>query len=154
MKNLLLPILLGCAALLPVSRSQAADTTFGDFTVGQTFTLTVTERTIIRTKGFSSKEIKTVPDGVPKFEVGDHVKFTIGGEGQLKGAGFKITYRSDRGRYNLYANRPTLLSAKGSAATVYKTLQNKPVRAGMSFDRLTFSGIVPVTTTVDYVFKK
>ncbi len=154
MKNLFLPILLGCAVLLPVSRSQAAGTTFGDFTPGQTFTLTVTERTIIRTKGFYATKINKVPDGVPSFSVGDHVMFTIGSEGQLKGAGFKITYRSDRGRYNLYANRPTLHSAKGSAATVYKSLTNKPVRAAMSFDRLTFSGIIPVTTTVDYVFKK
>ena len=153
MKHLFLPILLGCAALLPVSRLQAVET-FGDFKAGQTFTLTVTERHTSRTKGFNVTKNVKVPDGIPDFKVGDPVKFTIGSNGQLKGPGFRITYRSDCGRYNLYANRPTLNTTKGSVATVYKSSTDKPVRAAMSFDRLTFSGIIPVTTSVDYVFKK
>lgn len=153
MKHLFLPILLGCAALLPVSRLQAVET-FGDFKAGQTFTLTVTERHTARTKGFNVTKGVKAPDGVPDLQVGDQVKFTIGSNGQLKGSEFSITYRSDRGRYNLYANRPTFNTTKGSAATVYKSEKNKPVKAAMSFDRLTFSGIIPVTTSVNYVLKK
>lgn len=154
MKKLFLPILLGCSALLPVSQLQAAETTFGDFTPGQTFTLTVTERFTSRTKGFKVTKNVAVPNGIPDFKIGDKVKFTIGNKGQLKGPDFKITYRSDRGRYNLYANRPTLETTQGSVATVYKNSANKPTRTAVTFDRLSFSGIIPVTTTVDYVFKK
>ena len=153
MKNLFLPILLGCAALLPVSRVQAAES-FGDFTAGQTFTLTVTERFTARTKGFKTTKNVGVPDGVPDFKVGDAVKFSIGNDGQLKGPGFRIKYRSDRGRYNLYANRPTFETTSGSLATVYKSPKDKPVRAAITFDRLSFSGIIPVTTTVNYEFEK
>ena len=152
MKKLFLPILLGCSALLPVSQLQAAE--FGDFTPGQTFTLTVTERFTARTKGFKTTKNVAVPNGIPNFKVGEKVKFTIGTKGQLKGPDFKITYRSDRGNYNLYANRPTLETTQGSVATVHKNSRNKPTRAAVTFDRLTFSGIIPVTTTVDYVFRK
>jgi hypothetical protein len=154
MKNLLLPILLGCSALLPITPLQAADTTFGDFTAGQTFTLTVTERFTARTKGLKYTKNVPVPNGMPDFAVGDHVKFTIGSNGQLKGPGFIITYRRDESRFNVYANRPTLSSPEGSGATVSKSLKDKPVRVALTFDSLTFSGIIPVTTTVDYVLKK
>ena len=154
MKKLTLPLILGCLALLPITRTQAADTTFGDFTAGQTFTLTVTERASVRTKGLRVTRDVGVPNGVPDFAVGDQVKFTIGSNGQLKGPGFIITYRRDGGRVNTYENRPTLNSPKGSGAAVYKSLKDKPVRVALTFDSLSFSGVIPVTTTVDYVMKK
>lgn len=154
MKKLLLPILLGFSALLPVTRLQAADTTFGDFTAGQTFTLTVTGRSTARTKGTHVTKNVGIPDGVPDFAVGDRVKFTIGNNGQLKGPGFTIKYRREEGHYNVYAKYPSLDSPKGSGAIVSKSPKDKPVKVALTFNRLSFSGIIPVTTSVDYVMKK
>ena len=157
MKNLLLPLLLGCSALLPATLLQAAApaaTTFGDFTAGQTFTFTVTERHTARTKGFHVTKNVGVPNGIPDFKIGDQVKFTIGSNGQLKGPGFNITYRRDEGKVNVYAKYPSATTTKGSGAVVSKSPKNKPVKVAMTFNRLNFSGIIPVTTTVDYVMKK
>lgn len=157
MKNLYLPLIMGCSALLPVTRLQAADpadTTFGDFTAGQTFTLTVTERFTARTKGFRVTKNVAVPDGIPDFAVGDPVKFTIGSKGQLTGPGFSITYRRDEGRTNVYANRPTFRSPSGDGAVVSKSLKDRPVRAALTFYDFKFSGLIPVMTTVSYELKK
>jgi len=154
MKQRFLPILLGCSALLPIAPLQAAETTFGGFTAGQTFKMTVTERFTARVKGFKVTKNVAVPDSIPDFAVGDSVKFTIGTKGQLKGPGFVITYRRDNGRTNVYHNRPTLNSPDGDAAVVHKSLTDKPVRTALTFYDFRFSGIIPVVTTVSYELKK
>ena len=114
----------------------------------------MTERFTARTKGLKVTKNVAVPDGIPDFSVGENVKFTIGSDGQLKGPGFIITYRTDEGRFNTYADKPTLKKPKGDAATVYKSDKDKPVRAALTFYDFHFSGLIPVVVTVDYVLKK
>jgi hypothetical protein len=152
MKYLLLPLLVGCTALLPTTPLRAE--TFGDFTAGQTFTLKVTERETTRTKGLKTATNVALPAGIPDFAVGENVKFTIGRQGQLKGPGFVITFRRGTDRVNFYANRPTLSSPSGDAAAVRKNLRGKPVRAALTFYDFNFSGLIPVVVTAEYVLER
>ena len=156
MKKLLFPILAGCAALLPVSSLRAADpaTTFGGFTPGQTFTMTVTDATSVRTKGTDADRNVPVPDGWPDLKEGDSVKFVIGKNGQLTGPDFSITYKSEKERINLYSNNPTLTSPRGEAAVISKNHVDKPRVVRLTFYKLHFSGFLPVTNTVTYKLEK
>lgn len=157
MKTLLLPLLAGCAALLPVNSSQAAGPvgkTYGGFSPGKTFTLTVTERSSVRTKGDDADKDVPVPAGWPDFQEGQKVKFTIGSKGQLTGPGFSITFRDEEGRVNTYSNNPSLSGPEGEAATVVKNRNDKPRRATLTFYKLRFSGLIPITNTVNYEFKR
>jgi hypothetical protein len=80
--KLLLPLIVGCGALLPFTQLQAtgiAGETFGGFARGKQFKLIVTERASIRTTGSHVTRHVAVPDGMPDFNKGRIVKFTIGG---------------------------------------------------------------------------
>lgn len=154
MKTQLIPLLAGCAALLPFSGLQAADVagrTYGGFLPGKVFTLTVTERSSIRTSGISVTKHVAIPDGMPDFNKGQDVKFKIGRYGRLNGPGFSITYRSSKSRVNFYSNNPGGFSSDGEAATVSKNSNNKPIGATLTFYKFRFSGFKPVTNSVSYV---
>lgn len=150
MKKHLLPILAGCAALVPLIPSQADGQTFGGFAPGKIFRLTVTERSSVRTRWFDTKENVPVPDGIPDFQEGQTVRFKIGLRGQLKGPGFAIRYRRSENRVNFYSNNPTVSSPQGDAARVSKTRSKEPKSATLIFYKLRFSGIVPITNSVRY----
>lgn len=154
MNKLLLPLIVGCGALLPFSHLQAAEiarNTYGGFAVGKQFTLTVTERTSIRTSGSHVTKHAAVPEGMPDFNKGRKVKFTIGNKGKLVGPGFSIIYRSSKSRVNIYSNNPSGITSDGQAATVSKTAKNWPTRATLTFYKFRFSGFRPVMNSVSYV---
>lgn len=149
MKNRLLPLLIG-GALLPFGDLSAQET-YGDFTPGQTFTFTVTEKTVRKTRGTSVRRDVPVPNSIPDFAVGQNVQFTIGGRGQLKGPGFSIAFEGEEGRFNFYSNDPSFDEPNGEAATVRKSSRNRPKSATLTFYKFKFDGFVPVTTVVHYI---
>ena len=154
MKTTFHPIIAICATLLPFTQLQAAETPpikFGDFAPGKKFTLTVTKRTTVHTRGTRVTKGVPVPDGMPDFQVGRDVNFTIGAKGQLKGSGFSITYRSSRNRTNFYSNDPTGFTSDGQAASISKTYTHKPTGGRLVFYNFRFSGFTPVTDTVTYL---
>ncbi|MEO7099962.1 MAG: hypothetical protein ABI162_11410 [Luteolibacter sp.] len=157
MKTLLLPILVGCGTLFPLAQSHAAEpatTTYGGFTPGQKFTLTVTDRTSTRTKGSKVTHDAPVPDGIPDYAIGKKLVFTIGEKGQLMRPAYSITFRREEGDVNFYANKPTFSNPSGRAATITKNSSDKAIAGTLTFSRFHFSGFIPVTNTVTYVLEK
>jgi|GEM_PF-2814555 len=152
MKTLLLPIVVATAALLPLNRLKAE--TFGGFGAGKKFTLTVTDRKSTMTRGILVTKNVSIPDGVPDFAEGEKVNFRIGAKGQLVGLDFKIAFRSEQGDIVIYSNNPTFSKPHGDAATVTKNSNGKPIEATLTFYRFHFSGFIPVTNTVNYVFER
>lgn len=78
MKQILFAVGLLCATL-PVNASAKE---YGDFTPGQTFTLTVVDKSSKRYTFWDTDKV-SVPGDVPNYAVGSKVKFTIGKRGQL-----------------------------------------------------------------------
>ena len=156
MKKLLFPILAAGAALLPVSSLRAADpsTTYGGFTPGQTFTMTVTNATSVRTKGTDADRNVPVPDAWPDLKEGDSLEFVIGKNGQLTGPGFSITYKSEKERINFYSNNPSFSSPRGESAVITKNYLDKPNVVRLTFFKLHFSGFIPITNTVTYKLER
>lgn len=128
--------------------------TFGGFDAGKKFALTVTDRKSTKTKGTKVTKNVSIPDGVPNFKEGQKVNFRIGSKGQLIGTDFKITFRREKGDIVFYSNHPTFSKPHGDAATVTKNSNGKPVAATLTFYRFRFSGFIPVTNTVNYVFER
>jgi hypothetical protein len=93
MKILLLQSLAFVAILSPLSQAEAK--TYGSFQPKTTFTLKVAEITgTVQKAGQIPRTTTTAPAGVPKFFVGQTIRFTIGPKGELVGKGFKIPYRA------------------------------------------------------------
>lgn len=156
MKKLLIPIVAGFAALLPVSSLRAADpaATYGGLVPGQTFTMTVTDASSVRTRGTNADHDVPVPDGWPDLKEGDSVQFVIGNRGQLTGPGFSISYKSEKNNVNLYSNNPSFSSPRGEAAAITKNDKDKPRVVRLTFYKLHFSGLIPITNTVTYKLEK
>ncbi|MEO5716181.1 MAG: hypothetical protein ABIT37_22060 [Luteolibacter sp.] len=152
MKTLLLPIIVAAGTLIPVSHLNAE--TFGGFETGKKFTLTVTDRTSTKTKGDNVTKNAPIPDGIPDFAEGQKVRFRIGAKGNLVGGEFNINFRRETGDVVIYSNNPTFSKPHGDAATVTKNSNGKPVAATLTFYRFRFSGFIPVTNTVNYVFER
>lgn len=157
MKTLLIiPIIAGFGAILSSSELRAAESvakSYGGFTRGQEFKLTVTEKVSIRTSGTQVTRNVPVPDGMPDFNKGRSIKFTIGKAGRLMGPGFSIRFQSGKPRINLYSNNPSGYSSEGEAATVSKDSNRKATGATMTFYRFRFSGFRPVINSVSYVLE-
>ena len=156
MKTLIIPLIAGFGTFLSFSELHAAEIagrTFGGFTRGQQFTLTVTEKISIRTSGSHVTKNVPVPDGMPDFNKGRNVKFTIGKAGRLTGSGFSILFQAGKPRINIYSNNPSGFSSEGEAATVSKNSNAKPTGATLTFYKFRFSGFKPVTNSVSYVLE-
>lgn len=149
MNKLLLPILAG--TILPLVPLQAAPgKTFGGFKPGKTFTLTVTDRESIKTTNGDVDRGVPIPSGLPKFKVGDKVKFTIGDKGALRGPGFKIQYEDNSGMRNFYSNEPSGSVGKGDNATVRR---GDKKTATLVFYKYKLSGFKLTTNSVTYKLK-
>lgn len=137
--------------LLPVTSLEAAPASkkFGDFTAGQKFKLTVTDKKSVKVKPGSGKKNVAVPNGIPDFAKGEKVSFTIGKSGQLRGPGFSIVYREANDDENYYANE----GRNGEVAKVEKTKKKVPTEATLIFYKFGFSGLRPVNYTVKYELK-
>jgi hypothetical protein len=163
MKTLLTSLIIAGGALLPATQIQAAPASkdvsfaakkYGDFAVGQTFTLTVTEAVAVKASLTGSPTKTSVPSGVPKFKKGQKVKFTIGSKGELKGPGFSLKFKSPSPTANVYYNAPKKGSTlSGDVAAVRKNSLKKPVFADLSFFKSTGSGLKTTVYTVTYVLE-
>lgn len=154
--TLIIPILAGFGTILSFSDLHAVEVvgrSFGGFTRGQQFTLTVTERVSIRTSGSHVSRNVPVPEGMPDLKKGSDVTFTIGKGGRLKGPGFSILFESGKPRINLYSNNPDGFSSEGEAAAVFKNDNGKATGATLTFYRFRFSGFRPITHSVSYVLE-
>lgn len=154
--TLIIPIVAGLGTILSFSDLHAVEVqarTFGGFTKGQQFTLTVTDKSSIRTSGTHVSKNVPVPEGMPDLAKGSDVTFTIGKGGRLKGPGFSILFESGKPRVNLYSNHPDGFSSEGEAAAVFKNGNGKPTGATLTFYRFRFSGFRPITHSVSYVLE-
>ncbi|GAA5124993.1 hypothetical protein JIN84_13450 [Luteolibacter yonseiensis] len=147
-----LSIVTALGLLLPAATLDAAPASkkFGGFSSGQKFTLTVTEKKSVRTKGDDVKKNAAVPKDIPNFSKGENVTFTIGKKGQLKGPGFSIVYRETEDNENFYANT----GSNGEVASVEKGKKGNAKEATLIFYKLSFSGVRPVTHTVKYELER
>ena len=146
-----------CGVMLPFTSLQAAGPpgkTYGGFTAAQTFTLTVTDRDSVRTRGFRVDEGVSVPSGMPDFKDGQKVTFRIGNKGQLTGPGFTIKFQEEEGNVNVYASEVSSNSNSGRAATVTKGKSDRAKKATLVFFKFSFDGIVPTTHTVKYQLER
>jgi hypothetical protein len=151
MKHLLLQSIACCAALLPFSQAEAR--TYGGFAPGKTFTLTVTEKV---TKKFVLSDVTknvAVPGGIPNFEVGQAVTFTIGPKGQLTAEGMSIPFEEAVANLNEYWIPPTWDNPSGDLGQVTKNWRNQPRKVFLSFGKLKFVGLTPTTFLVTYTLK-
>lgn len=92
----------------------------GGFSPGQTFTLTVEDRQCFQTKGKKTVQTFIVPTGIPKFDIGQTVKLTIGKKGQLKGPGFSLAFEEGNRDYNEYLSARTVKNPTPDSALLTK----------------------------------
>ena len=151
MKKLLFQAIVCCATLLPLAQANAK--TYGGWLPGKTFTFTVTERITAKTVGAKVTKNVAVPAGIPNFNKGAKVKFTIGAKGQLTATGMSLPFKTDAGTANAYATLPTASNPQANVGQVYKNSANKPLGVSLSFFKVTISGFTPSTTTVVYTLE-
>ena len=147
------------AALVPFTPAEAAGPAgkaFGPFSPRKTFKLKIT-------RVDTSRQILTpyklttgvrIPDGVPKYEVGQKVEFTIGANGQLKVRGLSIPFAGQTISYISYNVLPTVSKPSPRSALILKDAAGKP-KAGGNLAFRTYKKVNKpdmVTTTVTYVF--
>lgn len=151
MKQLLLQTIACCAVLLPFSQLEAK--TYGGFKPGKSFTMKVTEK--ITAKNVGTKVVKNVPvpAGVPNYQKGQKVKFTIGAKGQLIAKGMSIPFKSDGGSANVYNKTVTTGAPKSDTGEVFKSSTNKPTGVALMFNRTTVSMTGATVTTVTYTLE-
>lgn len=74
-----------------------------------------------------------IPSGIPKFKLGNTVKFTIGSKGQLTGPGFSLKFVVDEGFSYAYSASNPLSPTNPNTAHVDKSKKNKPTAVGLNF---------------------
>ncbi|WP_345716018.1 hypothetical protein, partial [Luteolibacter yonseiensis] len=111
-----------CALLITATAHAApAGKRFGGFAAKQTFTLTIEDRQSFETQGSETVASFRIPAGIPRFNVGQTVKFTIGRKGELKGPGFSLPLDQDNSDYNQYSSASTAKNPAQNTALLTKT---------------------------------
>ena len=152
MKQLLLKAIACSALLLPLGTLEAKGT---GFKPGKTFTFTVETRLSTQASLSGNKSVP-VPKDVPKYAVGQKVKFTIGPKGELTAKnGLNIPYKADGGSAFVYTNASTATAKKGKINTgqVFKNSKKVPYGVALQFIRRSGSGLSTKTTTVTYTLR-
>lgn len=140
--------------LLPLAQAQAggpASKTFGGFSAGKKFTLTVQSYTSSQSVGTKNKLFVPIPTGIPNFKKGQAVKFTIGTKGQLIAAGFSMPILSTSATINSYAKLPNLSSLSPNGAGVYKNGTGTPVGSTLIFYKYRIDGATVNGLTINQV---
>ncbi len=127
---------------------QAAPVT-GNFKPGTTFKLKVISVGSVQTSSAGSVTVP-VPKGIPKFSVGQTVKFTIGKQTQLTAPGFSINFQGVSTASNVYVNPINIKSGTTQTGTVYKNVKGMATGASLNFTKLTQS--TNTSNAVLYVF--
>ena len=78
-----------------------AGKTYGGFSAGDKFTLKVYDA-YCRKSSISGGGLVPIPSGIPKFKIGQKVKFKIGNKGQLTGPGFSVIFENSDGYSSYY----------------------------------------------------
>lgn len=94
---------------------------FGGMAPQQTFTFEVEDRQSFETRGETTVQTFRVPKGIPKFDVGQRVKFRIGDKGELKGPGFTLRLEQGNRDYNQYLSAVTRKNPIEDTALLTKT---------------------------------
>lgn len=157
MRTLIIKTIVCCTALLPFAQAQAgapASKLFGGFAPGKTFSFKVTERVSAQSKGTKIIKKVPVPAGIPNYQVGQKIKFTIGTKGQLTGPGFSMAYKADGGTANAYATIPKTGTSQPNIGQVFKnSTTGRPMSVALSFYKFQISGLTPITNTVVYTLE-
>ncbi|MCW1925855.1 hypothetical protein OKA05_25070 [Luteolibacter arcticus] len=158
MKKLLLRAFALVVAVLPLTVAEAAPKPkppkiFGGFAVGETFTFTVTNKTVAATQGTTPVVNPVVPAGVPNYTVGQQVTFTVGKKGELVAPGLKIKFLSESVVSNAYANKPKK-GAQPNAAIVHKdTESGDAIGVSLAFFTVKVTKRVPNVNQVTYTLE-
>ena len=154
MKTLLLKSLAFAAILSPLSQVEAK--TFGSFQPKTAFTLKVTSVTgTVQKAGQLPRTTATAPAGVPKFFVGQTLRFSIGPKGELIGKGFTIPYRAGISNPTIGVNgyqdpiKPKATTRKVSFAEIL-TLNNVVEGGTLNFTTIKIAGASASTAEVIY----
>ena len=156
MKHILLPILVCCGALLPFTQVRAADAkTYGGFTAKQKFSFKVSTAASLKTVGFKVSKAP-VPDGIPKFKVGQNITFIIGSWGELTGPGFSIPFlkKGTSAGGNGYSNIVPGSTKSPIVAVVLKdSVTGAPAHVNIIFSKYSVKGTTVTTNAVTYDFE-
>jgi hypothetical protein len=148
MRTLLIKTLAFAAILLPLTASAAK---YGDFAVGQKFTLKVIKVTSTEKTGYFGTATKApVPATLPKFKKDALIAFTIGKNGQLTAKGLSIPFahgKPKENEYNLFKNGTVTVTHN---AEITKNAAKKATGGKLSFFINDYSGAEPVFRTVIY----
>lgn len=146
--KLLFKVIACVAILLPLTASAA---NFGDFRVGQKFSLTVTKITSTKRIGYFGTETKaTIPTSLPKYRRSSLVAFTIGKNGRLTANDLSIPFAHaspTANEYNFYKSGTLSVTHN---AEIIKNAAKKPVGGTLSFFINDFRGAEPIFRTVTY----
>lgn len=159
MKKLIVQFVVLCGVLLPLTQAQAggaASTTFGGFSPGKKFTMTVQSVTSSQSIGKKVKSSVPIPTGIPSFKKGQTVKFTIGKSGQLTFPAqnmptVSIPLLNSSSRINAYAKLPNITSLSPNGAGVYKDSSGKPVASTLIFYKYRIDGFTSSGLTINQV---
>ena len=159
MKNII-KLIAVTTALLPLGQLQAK--TFGGFAPKKTFTLTVTDKFVVKRLNSSGSIITTdpVPKGIVKLLVDQRVKFTIGARGQLIAKGFEVPFKggTSRSDLNVYSNlsnkNPIIPPGNSSQCIFFKDSRGEPVGGQLKFYQVNGKGLKETFTTVEYDLSK
>lgn len=123
---------------------------FGGFAAKQTFSFKVEDRQSFESQGSATVQTFRIPASIPKFEVGQTVKFTIGRKGQLQGPGFSIPLELENTDYNQYLSTSTGKKPTPDTAILTKTSTDTPQQVVLYFYDAKWSG---GSQSVTYVLK-
>lgn len=146
-------IRLAIAAVLITASAQAAGPAgkrFGGFAAKQTFTLTVEDRQAFETQGGQTAPTFRIPAGIPQFNAGQTVKFTIGRKGQLRGPGFSLALGENNADYNQYSSISTPKRAKENTALLTKASGDSAQQVVLYFYDTNITG---PSSSVTYLLK-
>jgi hypothetical protein len=106
---------------------------FGGLAPEQTFTLRVEDRRCFQTKGGTTVQSFRIPPAIPRLNVGQKVKFTVGNKGELKGPGFTLRLEQGYRDYNQYLSAVTRKNPTEDTALLTKNGSSKVRQVALYF---------------------
>lgn len=141
-----------CAMLFSSAQSEAA--TPGGLKPGTSFKLTVITRSSIKISQLKTDLHAPIPSEIPDFKKGQHVKFTIGSNGQLKADRMSIPIVFADSFSNFYLKERRVNSSTiGSSGSLEKRKKTIPTKLILTFVRASGTGFEHKSNTVSYVLE-
>ncbi|RYD73803.1 MAG: hypothetical protein EOP84_20970 [Verrucomicrobiaceae bacterium] len=128
--------------------SSFATKTYGKFKPGYSFSLKVSEVTVIKTAG-------SVPSSVPKFKKGQKITFKIGKKGELTGPNkVKIAFQGTSANINEYLSRGADPLKLTSSGRIVRDTKGRASQGVITFNINTLKNFTPNSYQVSYTMKK